>query len=239
MIRIVLVETSHPGNIGAAARAMKTMGLSQLALVNPASFPSAEATARAAGADDILANARVCTSVAEAVDDCGLVLATSARIRRIGQPLLTPEQTAERALQESAQHPVAILFGRERSGLTNEEMALAHALVHIDTEESFSSLNLASAVQILAYELRRLQRQGVATAKLSEDDEPPASGERMQGLFDHMQEALLEIRYLHPEKPHTLMMRLQRLFKRARPSDTEVNILRGMLSAAQKAARRE
>lgn len=244
MIRFVLLETSHPGNLGAAARAMKTMGLSELVLVKPAQFPSAEATARAAGADDILSRAKVCKTLSEAVEGCRLVLACSGRRRSLEQPVVLPEEAAQRAVAEANDYSVAIVFGRERYGMDNEELGLADAVITIDTDPDFSSLNLGAAVQLLAYEVRRAVRaqQGDqsqlagASTDGGELNEPPATAERMHGLFEHMQQALLDIRFLHPDKPYTLMQRIQRMMLRARPSDTEVNILRGMLSAAQKAA---
>lgn len=174
-VRVVLINTSHPGNIGAAARAMKTMGLHRLYLVDPQDFPSAEATSRASGADDVLANAVVCDSLPEALQDCSLVIGTTARERAISAPFVEPREFAERVMQETEQGEVALVFGRERSGLTNEEIDCCQLLVHIPANENYSSLNLGAAVQVLSYELRmtalaaKRSAQGAALAQASDD----------------------------------------------------------------------
>ena len=235
-IRIVLVATSHAGNIGAAARAMKTMGLSRLVLVAPQSFPDPEATARAVGAENILQAAQVTASLDEAIRDCQLVIGTSARSRRIAWPTLSPDAAAARTLGEAATHEVAILFGRERTGLTNEELDRCHALVHIPTDPEFSSLNLAAAVQIVAYELRRAMPAttdlpGPVTDALGE---PLASAAEVQRFYEHLERVMTETGFLDPENPKLLMRRLMRLYNRAQLTTNEVNILRGILTAVRR-----
>lgn len=227
-VRIVLVEPQHPGNIGAAARAMKAMGLSDLALVAPAVFPHADATARAAGADDLLANAAVHETLEAAVADCRLVLGTSARSRRLPWPLLDPRTAAERAVETAAAGPVAIVFGRERSGLTNAELDRCDAHLQIPCNPDFSSLNLAAAVQVASYELRL-----AAGAAVDEPDEydPPATAAELEGFYRHLEEVMTAAGFLDPEQPKWLMRRLRRLFARAAPESAEINILRGLLKA--------
>ncbi len=232
-VRIVLVDTSHPGNIGAAARAMKNMCLSRLYLVQPRQFPHAEATARASGADDLLASAVVCDSLPEALTGCGLVVGASARLRHLKIPQLDPRQCAERVLRETQQTEVAILFGREHSGLTNEELALCHHLMHIPSNPDYSSLNIAAAVQVMAYELQMASGAPGAAAS-GEDTEPPVGAEEMERFYVHLRETLVDIGFLNPDNPRVMMRRLRRLFNRARPNQVEMNILRGILTAAQK-----
>lgn len=232
-IRIVLVDTSHPGNIGATARAMKNMCLDRLYLVNPQQFPCAEATSRASGADDVLAQAVICSSLDEALAGCRYVVATTARTRRLPWPSVAPREFAVRAVEESAQGEVAVVFGREHSGLTNTELARAHLLVHIPTNDDYSSLNLAAAVQILAYEL--MLADG-AKPVVVEEAHAVAAAEEMESFYRHLEQMLIDVRFLDPEQPKQLMRRLRRLFSRARPDQTEINILRGVLTAAQKAS---
>ncbi|WJW76253.1 tRNA (cytosine(32)/uridine(32)-2'-O)-methyltransferase TrmJ [Thiohalobacter sp. IOR34] len=234
-VRVVLVETSHPGNIGAAARAMKTMGLRRLYLVAPGVFPSAEATARASGADDLLAEARVCASLNEALAGCSLVIGASARLRSLQWPQLDPRECAARVAAETAQGEVALVFGRERSGLSNAELERCHFLVHIPTHPDYSSLNLAQAVQVLAYELRMTEAPPAAP----EAEFPPATAEEMEGLYAHLEQTLYDLEFISPDRPGRMMRRLRRLLQRARPDRNELNILRGILSAAQAKARRE
>jgi tRNA (cytidine32/uridine32-2'-O)-methyltransferase len=228
-IHIVLVGTSHPGNIGAVARAMKTMGLEQLRLVDPESFPHADATARASGADDVLAKVKVCATLAESVADCHLVVGASARLRSLAWPQLEPRACGERLVRESAQGPVALLFGRERNGLTNDELAYCHYLAHIPANPAYSSLNIAAAVQIFAYELRRASDATLPPAP--EAEFPPATGAQMEGFFTHLEHTLDQVGAVKSGQTVTLMRRLRRLFQRARPDQNEVNILRGFLSA--------
>ena len=232
-VRIVLVDTSHPGNIGAVARAMKNMCLSRLYLVQPRQFPHAEATARASGADDLLAAAVVCDSLPEALTGCGLVIGASARLRHLKIPQLDPRQCAERVVSEARQRDVAIIFGREHSGLTNEELALCHYLMHIPSNPDYSSLNIAAAVQVMTYELQMASCvQGEVAS--GEDAEPPASAEEMERFYSHLRETLVDIGFLNPDNPRVMMRRLRRLFNRARPNQVEMNILRGILTAAQR-----
>ncbi len=235
-LRIVLVSTTHPGNIGASARAMKTMGLEHLLLVRPSLYPSAEATARASGADDVLAKARVVATLGEALQGCVLVFGASARRRALAWPELDPRQCAARAAQVSVSAPVALVFGSERSGLSNEELDRCHFLVHIPANPRYSSLNLAAAVQVMAYELRMAAR---ATAEDVNNPDPlPAPAEEMEHFFAHLQRVLMETGFLDPANPRHLMRRLRRLFNRAQPDHNEINILRGILSAVQGRKRR-
>lgn len=234
-IQIVLVETSHPGNIGATARAMKTMGLTKLRLVQPKFFPHADATARASGADDLLQSARVYESLGEAVADCVTVAATSARRRTLHWPSVEPRSGAVRLLADATAGPVALVFGRERTGLSNDELDLCQWLVHIPTAESYGSLNLAMAVQVLAYELR------VAAAASDATDEAvrelPAAAE-LERLYEHLGEVMEQTGFLDPDNPRYLMRRMRLLLNRAQPDQNEVNILRGFLAAVQTPRRR-
>ena len=231
-IRIVLVGTSHPGNIGAVARAMKNMGLNDLALVNPRYFPHEEATARASGATDVLEKAVVVPTLADALTDCVYVAGASARARTIAWPTMPPRECAERLLVESEGGKVAAVFGPEKSGLQNEDLDLCHTLLTIPTDPAFSSLNLAMAVQVLTYELRVASRQDALPS--FETEAPPATGEEMQHFYEHLEHVLREIRFLDPDNPRHLMRRMRRLFMRIRPDKNEVNILRGFLTAVQR-----
>ncbi len=234
-IRVVLINTTHPGNIGASARAMKVMGLRQLHLVTPKTFPDAEATAMASGADDLLQHAVVHESLEAAVDGCSLVLGTSARLRSLPMPQMDVRMAAASALAEHQDQGIAILFGRERYGLTNDEIQRCHQLVHIDTNPAYGSLNLAQAVQVVCYELRMaaLGEAGISVPPL--DWEPVDAGQ-MELFFTHLEQTLLDIEFLNPEQPKRLLMRLRRLFNRARPDQNEINILRGILAASQRVA---
>lgn len=233
-VRIVLVEPSHPGNIGAVARAMKNMGLVRLMLVKPRQFPHADATARASGADDVLAESTVCASLDTALTGCGLVVGASARLRSLSVPQLDPHQCAQQVLEEVVSTEVALVFGREHSGLSNDELGRCHFLVHIPSNPDYSSLNLAAAVQVLTYELRMVSLAGQGTIKDGPDEEPPASADDMARFYIHLQETLEQIGFLDPQNPRIMMQRLRRLFNRARPNEVEMNILRGILTAAQK-----
>lgn len=231
--RIVLINTSHPGNIGAAARAMKTMGLCELYLVAPHEFPHHKADEMASGAADILANAKVVATLDEAISDCTLVVGTSARMRAIPWPLLTPREMAEKVRLEPAASETAILFGREQSGLSNEELQRCHLHIHIPANPVYSSLNIASAVQVVSYELRMAS---LADADISEEwDYRLATADEMEKFYHHLQTVLIEIDFLKLSAPRKLMTRLRRLFFRARPDVMEMNILRGMLTAVQEA----
>ncbi|MBE9563351.1 MAG: RNA methyltransferase, partial [Proteobacteria bacterium] len=195
-IYIVLVGITHPGNIGAAARAMKTMGLSKMRLVQPKHFPDADATARACGADDILFNAQIFDSYEESLQDCHLVFGASARQRMIAWPVLTPKACAEQALQIQA--PIAIVFGRENSGLTNKELEHCNYLVQIPTDTNFSSLNVAAAVQILTYEFRM---EELNQKNFDSPLPPPVSAESMEQLYQHLEQTLIDIKFLDPNHP--------------------------------------
>ncbi len=231
-IRIVLVNPSHPGNIGATARAMKNMCLDKLFLVAPKTFPSAEATARASGADDVLFATSVCASLDEAIGDCRLVIGASARLRNVSWPQLDPSQCAVKLIGESCHAPVAVVFGRERSGLSNVELERCHYLVHIPANPHYNSLNLAAAVQLIAYEIYQNSARLQANRVVEKGTELASAGE-MEGFFTHLEQTLWDLRFLDPNHPHKLMRRLRRLFNRARLDKDELNILRGILSAAQ------
>lgn len=234
-IRVVLSHTSHPGNIGAVARAMKTMGLNDLCLVQPKLFPHAEATARASGADDLLAAARVCTSLEEATRDCRLVIGASARTRSLPCPVISPDECARRAYAESAQGGVAIVFGCEQSGLSNAEIDRCQFLVRIPTNPDYGSLNLAAAVQIIAYEIRVAHGDGEELTSVPAHI--PVSAGEMERFYLHLEHTLVELEFLDPDNPRQLMRRLRRLYNRARPDENEINILRGILAAAQQAGK--
>lgn len=228
-MRIVLVETSHPGNIGAAARAMKTMALDRLWLVNPSLFPSAEASARATGAADLLAGATLCPSLADAITGCGYVVGASARQRSLPWPLLSPRACASKIVREARSGEVAVVFGPEQSGLCNDDLALCHALVRIPTDPGFSSLNLAMAVQVIAYEI--MVARGGEEGLRSPREKPLATADEMQEFFEHLERVLVAAEFLNPQNPRHLMLRLRRLFARAEPDANEIAILRGILSA--------
>ncbi len=230
-IRIVLVGTTHPGNIGAVARAMKNMGVTDLALVNPRYFPDEEATARASGAEDLLENATVVDTLAEAITDCVYVAGASARSRAINWPCLDARDCAARLLDESANGPVAAVFGPEKSGLSNSDLDHCDTLLTIPTNPEFSSLNLAMAVQVVTYELRLAQ---AVKAPEYEADAPLATSREMENFYEHLQRVLTDVQFLDPDNPRHLMRRLRRLFIRARPDQNEVNILRGILAAVEK-----
>jgi len=229
-VRIVMVHTTHPGNIGAAARAMKNMCLAQLVLVAPREFPCAEATSRASGADDVLASARIVDSLADAVSDCRIVIGASARLRSVAWPVVDPREAARLAASEARAGAVAVVFGRESSGLSNDELDLCTHLVHIPTNPDYSSLNVAMAVQVVSYELMQAAGQQLPVA---EENGPVASNAEMEGFFRHLEQALDEIGFTDERRADKLLRRLRRLFHRAAPDSEEVNILRGILSAAQ------
>jgi len=235
-IRIVLVEPSHPGNIGAVARAMKNMGLEQLVLVGPRQFPHSEAIARASGADDVLARARLVATLGEAIAGCGFIVATTSRVRDQYFRVADVREGAQRILAESRRGPAAVLFGSERAGLTNEQLEGAHLLLRIPASDTYPSLNLAMAVQIVAYEIFR--------ARGIEIDAAPAAGPlaepaEMEKLYEHLAQVLEEIDFRDRTQGGThLMARLRRLLQRAVLDRNEVNILRGILTAVQSRRRR-
>lgn len=234
-IRIVLIDTTHPGNIGGVARAMKNMGLQRLYLVAPRAFPDERAVWRAASATDILDSAVVVPTLADAIGDCQFVVGTSARARRIPWPLLDARQCSEQIAANSEQGQVAVLFGRESRGLTNDELQACNLHLTIPTAESYSSLNLAMAVQIVAYELFQQQVQPNPLASAMDDwDSPFATVENVERFYTHLEEALVDIEFLDPAAPRQLMSRLRRLYSRVRLDEMEVNILRGILTEAQK-----
>ncbi|MEE4222200.1 tRNA (cytosine(32)/uridine(32)-2'-O)-methyltransferase TrmJ [Pseudomonas viridiflava] len=244
-IRVVLVGTTHPGNIGGAARAMKNMGLSRLVLVDPRIFPSPDADARASGATDILEGAQVVATLEEALTGCRLVLGTSARDRSLPWPMLDPRASGVKVVEQAGQGAeVALVFGREHAGLTNEELQRCHFHVHIPSDPGFSSLNLAAAVQVLSYEVRM---SWLAASEQPAHDEPSkmthnaelATMDEMEGFYGHLEATLVAIGFLDPEKPRHLMARLRRLFGRSEVEHSELSILRGILTETQKAARGE
>jgi len=237
-IRIVLVGTQHPGNIGAAARALKTMGLSQLALVAPEKPLNDEAYRRSAGAEDVLERAPVHADLAQAVADCQLVLGCTARSRRVQLEQLDPDAAAARALEKAALGPVALVFGRERTGLTNEELQLCHASVHIPSDPAFSSLNLAAAVQVLAYEVR-LAVLAASPQPAAEvlPDELPAPHAQVEGFFEQLAQTLEDIDFHKGRTPDSAMRKLRRLFLRTGLTAHEVRLLRGVLADCQRMAR--
>ncbi|ERP92250.1 RNA methyltransferase [Marinobacter sp. ES-1] len=247
-VRIVLVETSHSGNIGAVARAMKNMGLGNLWLVNPSSFPDEASYARSAGASDVLDRARVVSSLDEALADCILVMGTSARGRKVPWPVMAPPQAAAMASEHSAKGRVALVFGRENHGLSNDELQRCHYHIHIPSNPDYSSLNLAMAVQVICYELRMQYLRGLEEGESSPYleamvapgdngwDVPPATVNDVEGFFGHLEQVLVDVNFHRRDNPRQLMSRLRRLFQRARMDEMEINILRGVLSAVQKAA---
>jgi len=229
-VRIVLVGTTHPGNIGAVARAMKNMGLDELVLVKPHHFPHKDATARASGAGDVLASARVVGSLDEALADCVYAAGASARSRAIEWPSLAPRECAARLMAEQAGGDVAVVFGPENSGLTNEDLDRCQTLLTIPADPDFSSLNIAMAVQVITYELRLA---GLEAADPDEPEAPPATHEEMEHFYRHLETILTDSGFLDPENPRLLMRRLRRLFIKAEPDKNEINILRGILTSLE------
>lgn len=234
-VRIILVGTTHPGNIGAAARAMKNMGITDLMLVNPRYFPHADATARASGAEDVLASAQVFGSLSEALADCTFAAGASARSRSIEWPSLAPRECAARLFAEPADSRVAVVFGPEKSGLKNADLDRCNALLTIPTDPSFSSLNIAMAVQVICYELRLVAAESPTPAK---PEAPPATSEELEHFYVHLEDVLTRTGFLNPEHPRHLMRRLRRLFTKAEPDKNEINILRGILTAVEPAAQK-
>jgi tRNA (cytidine32/uridine32-2'-O)-methyltransferase len=231
-VRIVLVEPSHPGNIGAAARAMKTMGFNRLVLVNPARFPDDEALARAGKASDILENAHICADLKGALVNCGLVFGTSSRDRSLNWPAMSPEAAAEKASQALVHTEVAFVFGRERTGLTNEELQQCQIQINIPTNPEYPSLNLASAVQIVTYEAhKKLAIKHNSSASNGLDF---ATSEQLEAYYQHLEAVLVETEFLDPKQPKHLMARLRRLYAKSNLEQQELNILRGFLNAIQK-----
>lgn len=233
-IRIVLVNTSHTGNIGSVARAMKTMGLSDLVLVDPVQEPDSHASALAAGATDILGAAKIVNTLQEAIADCPLAIATSARNRTLSWPMLNPRECGAKVVEEGRNGKVALVFGRENSGLTNEELQQCQFHVHIPANSEYSSLNLAMAVQTLSYEVRmQFLELEQAEYEVSEAEYP--NGEQLEGFYQHLEQALLHTGFINKQHPGQVMQKLRRLYTRARPESHELNILRGILSSISKA----
>ena len=238
-IRIVLVRTTHPGNIGAAARAMANMGLEHLYLVQPRTFPSAEATARAAGAEGLLCTAKVCETLDEAVAECGLVVGSTARERRVRWPALDPDLAMAMAFKQGQAGNVALVFGQEASGLTNDELDRCQVHVRIPVDPVFPSVNLAAAVMVLSYELKKAHIRGEEEGlgqdgprSLESTEGPLATAEKVQGFFVHLETVLREIGFLNSPS-EKLLRKVKRIFSRTPLLDDDINILRGVLSAIQ------
>ena len=238
-IKIILVETSHPGNIGAVARAMKNMNISNLWLVSPKIFPSAEATSRASGADDILARATVCSSLQEAIADCNMVIGASARCRTISWPEMTPRECAEKIAITEPGNKVAIIFGRENSGLKNNELDLCHFLLRIPCNSEYSSLNIAAAVQVVCYELFIAAGRQEAIVIGDRGKTPKATATQMESFYTHLYQALTDIGFMHPDKSKSIMRRLRRIYNRIELDIKELDILRGILRMSQDNQRNE
>ncbi len=232
-IKIVLVETSHPGNIGAVARAMKNMTVSDLRLVNPKIFPCAEATSRASGADDILAKACLYPTLQEAIADCQLVIGASARSRTVSWPEITPRQAAHLCLEQPTQAPIALVFGRENSGLTNDELDLCHYLLKIPCNQHYSSLNVAAAVQVVCYELFVSAGEKQNNAHVTAEKKPLATAAQMESFYQHLQQTMADIGFLQPEKTQSLMRKLRKIYNRTLLDSQELDLLRGILRFAQ------
>lgn len=251
-IRVVMVHTSHPGNIGAAARALKTMGFSRLVLVSPQDYPSQKATWRAAGAADVLEEALVVETLAEAVSDCSLVIGASARQRRIPWPVMGARQGGEVIAKQASTGQVAVVFGREDRGLTNEELQQCNYHIEIPANEEYGVLNVASAIQVICYEIRMGLLEACLLQEDSQDvgeqkapnfrmpidpvrwDERLATSNEMEHFFTHLETTLTQLDFHEPDNPRQLLTRLRRLFVRSRLDHLEINILRGIMTAVQK-----
>ncbi|NYB31829.1 tRNA (cytosine(32)/uridine(32)-2'-O)-methyltransferase TrmJ [Pantoea agglomerans] len=235
-IRIVLVETSHTGNMGSVARAMKTMGLTNLYLVNPLVKPDSQAISLAAGASDVIGDAKIVDSLDEAIAGCSLVVGTSARSRSLPWPMLDARECGVKSVEEGQQTPVALVFGRERVGLTNDELQKCHYHVAIQANPEYSSLNLAMAVQIIAYEVRMawLQAQEQASPPPQYEESPYPLVDDLERFYQHMEQMMLNSGFIREANPGQVMSKLRRLYTRARPERDELNILRGMLSSFEK-----
>ncbi|MGF1722607.1 tRNA (cytosine(32)/uridine(32)-2'-O)-methyltransferase TrmJ [Vibrio kyushuensis] len=235
-VKVVLVGTSHSGNIGSAARAMKVMGLSQLVLVDPQCEIDDQALALAAGASDLVENATIVDTLSQAVEDCRLVVGSSARSRTLDWPMLEPRECGEKFVSEGQKQPVALVFGRERTGLTNEELQTCHYHVCIPANPEYSSLNLAMAVQTLSYEIRvaHLAQEQSQYAKSDSSPEEYPRHKELEMFYDHLEKVITETQFISKEQPGQVMNKLKRLFSRARPEIQELNILRGILSSIEK-----
>lgn len=234
-IKIVLIETSHTGNIGSAARAMKTMGITQLCLVNPIVKPDSQAISLAAGASDIVKNAQIVTSMEEAIADCQLVIGTSARSRHLQWPHLESFESGDKIVMEVQQgHQVALVFGRERVGLTNEELQKCHYHVSIPANPDYSSLNLAMSVQVLCYEIRMAMLRTIDKPNIVSDPIDYPKNDDIERFYQHLEQTLLQTGFINPNHPGQIMGRLRRLFTRAQIEQQELNILRGILTSINK-----
>lgn len=234
-LRFVLLGTTHSGNIGAAARAMKTMGITDLALVNPEDFPSSQATSRASGADDLLFNADICKNMDQAIKNCKLVMGTTARKRHLDIPVIDARKAAEILVKESKHHPVSLVFGKERYGMTNQEVERCHYLVRLPTVESFSSLNLASAVQVLSYECRMAELNYLPKKEIEQfSDEEMVNAEVMESFYQHYFNVMEKALYLRKEGHESLKTKIRIMYNRIRPKKHEIDILRGFLSKLDK-----
>lgn len=233
-VKVVLVGTSHSGNIGSAARAMKVMGLSEMVLVDPQCEVNAQAVALAAGASEIALNARIVSSLEEAVEDCVLVVGSSARSRTLEWPMLDPRECGEKFAVEGQKHPVALVFGRERTGLTNEELQTCHYHVCIPANPEYSSLNLAMAVQTLCYEIRVAHLNQVQSQYAPQAEEEYPRHKELEMFYEHLEKVMIETQFISEAQPGQVMNKLRRLFNRARPEAQELNILRGVLTAVGK-----
>lgn len=237
-LRIVLVGTQHPGNIGSAARAMKTMGWRDLRLVAPERFPDREAFALSAGAADLIDAAQIHDTLDDALVGCQLVLGATARRRAVPMPEHSPREAAERMIDVARNCPVALVFGRERTGLENEELQRCHGAVCIPANPDYSSLNLAAAVQILSYELRLagLARGETVVSGPASEMPPPASADQLERYFTHLAQTLDDIDFHKGRAPEMVMQRLRRLYLRAEPDERELRILHGILADSQRMA---
>lgn len=237
-IRIVLVNTSHTGNIGSTARAMKTMGLNDLYLVDPVNAPDGQASALAAGAGDVLANAKTVATLSEAITGCGLVIGTSARSRTHSWPMLNPRECGRKAVAELEKYPVAIVFGRENNGLSNDELQQCHYHVFIPANPEYSSLNLAAAVQTICYEVRMASLEKAGELQNESAEQQPLEDypltEDLERFYVHLERTLSGTGFIIPQHPGQVMMKLRRLFNRARVESQELNILRGILTSIDK-----
>ncbi|EGR1836501.1 tRNA (cytosine(32)/uridine(32)-2'-O)-methyltransferase TrmJ [Vibrio cholerae] len=238
-VKVVLVGTTHSGNIGSAARAMKVMGLSQMVLVDPQCQVDAQAIALAAGASEIALNAQIYPTLEAAVADCGLVVGTSARSRTLEWPMLEPRECGEKLISEANQHSVAMLFGRERTGLTNDELQLCHYHVCVPANPEYSSLNLAMAVQLLSYEVRMAYLALQQSSQSSTLQEEYPRHQELERFYAHLEQVIMQTEFISAQQPGQVMNKLRRMFTRARPEAQEINILRGILTSVQKSISRK
>ncbi|NOE83911.1 tRNA (cytosine(32)/uridine(32)-2'-O)-methyltransferase TrmJ [Vibrio cholerae] len=238
-VKVVLVGTTHSGNIGSAARAMKVMGLSQMVLVDPQCQVDAQAIALAAGASEIALNAQIYPTLEAAVADCGLVVGTSARSRTLEWPMLEPGECGEKLISEANQHSVAMVFGRERTGLTNEELQLCQYHVCVPANPEYSSLNLAMAVQLLSYEVRMAYLAMQQSSQSSTLQEEYPRHQELERFYAHLEQVIMQTEFISAQQPGQVMNKLRRMFTRARPEAQEINILRGILTSVQKSISRK